>query len=67
MNAAFDSWSDFIAMGGYALYVWLAVAMTVGPLLALALHAHWQHHSIRRNIARQQARERRVRAHKEAA
>lgn len=29
MTPAFASWSDFFAMGGYALYVWLAVAMSV--------------------------------------
>ncbi|EME6166868.1 heme exporter protein CcmD, partial [Salmonella enterica] len=26
MSTAFASWSDFFAMGGYAFYVWLAVA-----------------------------------------
>ncbi|HYD62711.1 MAG TPA: heme exporter protein CcmD [Noviherbaspirillum sp.] len=34
-----NSWSDFFAMGGYALYVWGSVLMTVllvaGELLAL--------------------------------
>ncbi|MCL9322220.1 heme exporter protein CcmD [Salmonella enterica subsp. enterica serovar Enteritidis] len=29
MSPAFSSWSDFFAMGGYAFFVWLAVAMTV--------------------------------------
>ncbi|EAZ4762060.1 heme exporter protein CcmD, partial [Salmonella enterica] len=37
MRTAFSSWSDFFAMGGYAFFVWLAVAMTVAPLAALAL------------------------------
>ncbi|EBV8143611.1 heme exporter protein CcmD [Salmonella enterica subsp. enterica serovar Thompson] len=32
MSPAFSSWSDFFAMGGYAFFVWLAVAMTVAPL-----------------------------------
>ena len=27
MTTAFASWSDFFAMGGYAFYVWLAVAL----------------------------------------
>ncbi|EAU0239607.1 heme exporter protein CcmD, partial [Salmonella enterica] len=26
MRTAFSSWSDFFAMGGYAFFVWLAVA-----------------------------------------
>lgn len=38
MSPAFSSWSDFFAMGGYAFFVWLAVAMTVAPLALLALH-----------------------------
>ncbi|HCM6270167.1 TPA: heme exporter protein CcmD [Salmonella enterica subsp. houtenae serovar 44:z36,Z38:-] len=38
MRTAFSSWSDFFAMGGYAFFVWLAVAMTVVPLAALAPH-----------------------------
>ncbi len=33
MNAAFSSWQAFFAMGGYAFYVWLAVAATLLSLL----------------------------------
>ncbi|MCT7108692.1 heme exporter protein CcmD, partial [Salmonella enterica] len=36
MSPAFSSWSDFFAMGGYAFFVWLAVAMTVAPLIMLS-------------------------------
>ena len=36
-----DSWSDFFAMGGYALYVWGSVVMVaacmLGELISLAL------------------------------
>ncbi|VDZ75771.1 ABC family protein [Salmonella bongori] len=35
VSPAFSSWSEFFAMGGYAFFVWLAVAMTVVPLAAL--------------------------------
>ena len=35
MNAAFSSWPAFLAMGGYAFYVWLAVAVTLLSLAAL--------------------------------
>lgn len=38
MSSAFASWSDFFAMGGYAFYVWLAVALTITPLLLLCIH-----------------------------
>ena len=54
MTSAFHSWSDFWQMGGYAFYVWLAVAVTVIALLILFIHTRWQR--------RQMARERRVSA-----
>ncbi|EOZ7256969.1 heme exporter protein CcmD [Salmonella enterica subsp. enterica serovar Cerro] len=61
MSPAFSSWSDFFAMGGYAFFVWLAVAMTVAPLALLALHTVLQRRAILRGVA-QQAREARMRA-----
>lgn len=62
MNSAFASWSDFFAMGGYAFYVWLAVAMTLIPLAILVAHTVMQHRAILRGIAQQRARESRLRA-----
>ncbi|MGL4428944.1 MAG: heme exporter protein CcmD [Silvania sp.] len=62
MNSAFASWSEFFAMGGYAFYVWLAVAMTVIPLAILVAHTALQHRAILRGIAQQCARESRMRA-----
>ena len=62
MTPAFASWSDFFAMGGYALYVWLAVAMSIVPLVALVLHSALQHRAILRGVAQQRAREARRRA-----
>ncbi|UZG98088.1 heme exporter protein CcmD, partial [Salmonella enterica subsp. enterica] len=52
VSPAFSSWSDFFAMGGYAFFVWLAVAMTVAPLVLLALHTVLHAgHSARRGAA----------------
>ena len=62
MSSAFTSWSDFLAMGGYAFYVWLAVAFTLLPLLGLVFHSRYQHRAILRAVARHQAREQRVNA-----
>jgi len=42
MNVAFGSLSEFFAMGGYAFYVWLAVAFTIIPLCLLVAHTVWQ-------------------------
>ncbi|ELY2338163.1 heme exporter protein CcmD [Salmonella enterica] len=55
MSPAFSSWSDFFAMGGYAFFVWLAVAL-------LALHTVLQRRAILRGVAQQRAREARMRA-----
>lgn len=49
-------------MGGYAFFVWLAVAMTLVPLAALVLHTFFQHRAILRGVAQQRAREARMRA-----
>ncbi|EGX5340623.1 heme exporter protein CcmD [Salmonella enterica] len=62
MSPAFSSWSDFFAMGGYAFFVWLAVAMTVAPLALLALHTVLQRRAILRGVAQQRAREAQQRA-----
>lgn len=50
-------------MGGYAFFVWLAVAMTVAPLVLLVLHTVLQ----RRAILRGEARMRAAQAQQEAA
>jgi len=64
VNSAFSSWSDFFAMGGYAFYVWLAVAMTLIPLAILVVHTVMQHRAILRGVAQQRAREARMQAAK---
>ncbi|AHG18831.1 heme exporter protein CcmD [Chania multitudinisentens RB-25] len=61
MNAAFDSWQTFFAMGGYAFYVWLAVAATLLPLLGLVFHTFWQRKQLLDEVSRRQAREQRIR------
>lgn len=62
MTPAFASWSEFFAMGGYAFYVWLAVAMSVIPLAVLVIHTTTRHRAILRDVARQRAREARMQA-----
>ncbi|TKU45491.1 heme exporter protein CcmD [Citrobacter sp. wls714] len=60
MTSAFHSWSDFWQMGGYAFYVWLAVAVTVLSLLVMVWHACWQRRVLLADVQRQMARERRM-------
>lgn len=61
MNAAFSSWQAFFAMGGYAFYVWLAVAVTLLSLLGLLIHTLWQRKQLLAEVSRQASRERRIR------
>lgn len=62
MNSAFLSWSDFFAMGGYAFFVWLAVILTLVPLLMLIVHIRLQRRALLRDIARLESREVRLRS-----
>lgn len=61
MNMAFSSWQAFFAMGGYAFYVWLAVAVTLLSLLGLLVHTLWQRKQLLAEVSRQESRERRIR------
>ena len=62
MTPAFASWNEFFAMGGYAFFVWLAVVMTVIPLVVLVVHSVMQHRAILRGVAHQRASEASLRA-----
>ncbi|MBB1201427.1 heme exporter protein CcmD [Enterobacteriaceae bacterium 89] len=62
MTSAFANWQDFWAMGGYAFYVWLAVAGTLLPLLGLLGHCILQRRAVLHQIAQQQTRQRRRQA-----
>ena len=53
MSPAFSSFAAFLNMGGYALYVWLAV------------HTLWARRALFHEVRRQQARERRIAAARE--
>jgi heme exporter protein D len=64
MTPAFSSWHAFFAMGGYAFYVWLAVACTLLPLVGLTLHTLLLRRRLLAEIRQRDARERRIRAAK---
>ncbi|CRL45759.1 Heme exporter protein D [Sodalis glossinidius str. 'morsitans'] len=61
MNPAFSSWPAFLAMGGYAFYVWLAVAATLLSLVILVAQTLVAHRQLLNAIRRQQARAARLR------
>ena len=62
MTPAFSSLSAFFAMGGYAFYVWLAVALTFISLALLVGHTLWRRRALLAEVRQQQARERRINA-----
>lgn len=47
-------------MGGYGLYVWLAVSATLVPLLILVWHTRWQRKKLLNEIQRRKSREARI-------
>lgn len=60
MTPAFDSWTEFFAMGDYAFYVWLAVGCTLASLGALVLHTVLQRRKVLSEIRQRLSRERRI-------
>ena len=62
----FDSFSDFIAMGGYGFYVWSGVGFSFALLVALTLYTKHQTRQIEKMIADVAHRERRIKQAKEA-
>lgn len=60
MKPAFSSWQEFFAMGGYGFFVWLAVAATLIPLLALVFHTWWHRKQLLTDIQRRKSREARI-------
>jgi len=61
---AFSSWQAFWAMGGYAFYVWLAVACTLIALGGLVLHTLITRRRLLADIRQRESRERRIKAAK---
>lgn len=56
----FDSFSDFINMGGYAFYVWLSYGVTFVCLATLITLSARQKRKVLSEIAKKMAREERL-------
>ncbi|MFD2180227.1 heme exporter protein CcmD [Veronia pacifica] len=61
----FDSFSDFLAMGGYAPYVWSAFGITVLAMVGLIMTSALTHRKLLREIKNNLAREQRMKKAKE--
>ena len=62
----FDSFSDFLAMGGYGFYVLLCFGFSIALLIGLTVISKRQARQIEKMIADAQVREQRIKQAKEA-
>jgi heme exporter protein D len=62
---AFDDLQSFLAMGGYALYVWLSFAVWLVSVLLMIILTAWQARRIHRHIQQSVLREQRLRQHRQ--
>lgn len=57
---AFESISDFIAMGGYGFYVWLSYGLTFLALITLVVNSIAKKNKILKNVEQRLSREQRI-------
>lgn len=62
----FDSLQDFLAMGGYALYVWLSFGVSLLALVWVVIDSARTHKKLLRNAREEQARQARIAAARKA-
>ncbi|MDA9556830.1 heme exporter protein CcmD [Vibrio sp.] len=60
----FDSFQDFLAMGGYASYVWSAFGLTFGALFLLLWVSIKDSKSLKHEVKQKLARKERIEAAK---
>ncbi|MEH8117890.1 heme exporter protein CcmD [Aeromonas allosaccharophila] len=58
----FASFSDFMAMGGYAFYVWLSFGLTLISLIGIIVSTRMKTRSLLNELRSKQAREERRKA-----
>ena len=58
----FASFSDFLAMGGYAFYVWLSFGLTLLCLVGIVISTRLKTRSLMGELRNKQAREARRKA-----
>ncbi|TPH19362.1 heme exporter protein CcmD [Litorilituus lipolyticus] len=61
----FNSFSEFINMGGYGFYVWLSFGVSALLLVILLISSKADHQKIINNIAKQKQREDKLRQARE--
>ncbi|MAD74910.1 MAG: heme exporter protein CcmD [Rheinheimera sp.] len=61
----FQSFSEFLAMGGYGFFVWLSFGITYLLLLGLITVSVYQQHQFKQQLKATIAREQRVKQYQE--
>ncbi|WP_026972651.1 heme exporter protein CcmD [Aliagarivorans marinus] len=61
----FDSFSDFVAMGGYGFYVWLSFGCTLLTLGAVVVDSIFKRQALTRSITQLKAKQDRMLAARE--
>ena len=56
----FQSWSDFINMGGYGFYVWLSYGLSFIAIVALIIQSLMGKSAVLKSVKREQQRESRL-------
>ena len=56
----FESWQDFLQMGGYGFYVCLSHGISFAAIVILAIQSYRDKSAVLREVRREQAREQRV-------
>lgn len=56
----FQSWSDFINMGGYGFYVWLSYGISLVAMIILAIRSVKGRKTVLKEVLREQQRETRL-------
>ncbi|MDG2956229.1 heme exporter protein CcmD [Bisgaard Taxon 10/6] len=60
----FQSWSDFLNMGGYGFYVWLSYGVSLAAIVGLIVQSYRGKKNILAEVKRELAREQRLQANK---
>ena len=57
---AFDSFSDFLSMGGYGFFVWLSFGVSLVAMLLLVVESRWAYRQLFIKMGQEQARKKRI-------
>ena len=56
----FQTWSDFLNMGGYGFYVWLSYGISLVATVVLIVQSVKQRKTVLQNVLREEQREARL-------